>query len=102
VAQRQEEHGDGVGGAVETPAKAFSAPGPYCMAERAGRVPFFTRVQPSAMPYTDALLPADHGLDARRRGLDDRRGGRNGRKNVDAFFLEYLGNVVGVRVSTLV
>src|SRR5687768_12719329 len=31
------------------PAKAFSAPGPYCIANTPGGLPFTTRVQPSAM-----------------------------------------------------
>ena len=36
--------------AVATPAKAFSAPGPYCIANTAGRRPFVTRANPSAIP----------------------------------------------------
>ncbi|MNC87405.1 hypothetical protein D3C83_31290 [compost metagenome] len=36
--------------AVETPAKAFSAPGPYCIANAPAGLPFLMRVQPSAMP----------------------------------------------------
>jgi hypothetical protein len=36
--------------AVATPAKAFSAPGPYCMANAPRRRPFVVRLKPSAMP----------------------------------------------------
>ncbi len=35
--------------AVATPAKAFSAPGPYCIAKTPGGRPFDTRANPSAM-----------------------------------------------------
>ena len=36
--------------AVATPAKAFSAPGPACMAKTPMRLPLETREKPSAMP----------------------------------------------------
>ena len=36
--------------AVAMPAKAFSAPGPYCMANTDGERPLLTRAKPSAMP----------------------------------------------------
>src|SRR3989441_3860869 len=36
--------------AVATPARAFSAPGPYCMANAPRRRPFVVRLKPSAMP----------------------------------------------------
>ncbi len=34
---------------MATPAKAFSAPGPYCIAKTPGGRPFDTRAKPSAM-----------------------------------------------------
>ena len=37
------------GKAVATPAKAFSAPGPYCIAKTPGGRPFDTRANPSAI-----------------------------------------------------
>jgi hypothetical protein len=35
---------------VATPAKAFSAPGPYCIANTPRRRPLVVRLKPSAMP----------------------------------------------------
>jgi hypothetical protein len=49
MAERQKQHRGRIGKAVATPAKAFSAPGPYCIAKTPAGFPFDTRAKPSAM-----------------------------------------------------
>ena len=52
--QRQEQHRVESENAVATPGKAFSAPGPYCIANTPTGFPLVIRLYPSAMPTQPA------------------------------------------------